>query len=169
MNTNKQTWNQFIKGKGPYKYHLTITFTTQLSGDTAYKSMLFYLHLLNQKIFGSRYKKKSLHIEGFVFAESQIDGNTHYHILIKDNPLFHVADKPSFKHHVFDLLTKVKSGKSRQLMHPNGVQLDEVYSDDIIGYVTKTMPRYGQDTAGFIGALGIDGTDKISPVKYSSS
>jgi hypothetical protein len=58
------------------------------------------------------------------------------------------------------------SNSNRQLISPIGVQLDEVYSSDIIGYTIKSMPSYAQDTARFIGVLGIDGTDRISPAKY---
>lgn len=168
MNHNyKEIWNQFIEEHGPYKFHLTITFTTKISDDTAYKSLLFYLHLLNQKVFGSRYKKKGLHIEGFVFAESHKDGTTHYHSLLKDNELFHVEGKPPLEDHVKNLMAKVKLGNSnRQLISPIGVRLDEIYSSDIIGYTIKSMPSYREDSADFIGILGIDGTYKISPAKY---
>lgn len=163
----KEAWSQFIQDKGPFQYHLTTTFNTKISDNIAYKSMMFYLHLLNQKIFGSRYKKKGLHIEGFIFAESHKDGTTHYHLLLEDNELFHVADKPSLQEHVNNSIVKVKLGNSnRQIISPVGVRLDEVYSSDIIEYTIKSMPSYGQDTARFIGVLGIDGTDRISPVKY---
>ena len=168
MNNYKEAWNQFIQEQGSYQYHLTITFNTKISDNIAYKSMMFNLHLLNQKIFGSRYKKKGLHIEGFIFAEAHKDGNTHYHLLLLDNELFNVADKSSLEEHVNNSMGKVKLGNSnRQIISPVGVRLDEIYSSDIIGYTIRSMPSYGQDTARFIGVLGIDGTDRISPVRYS--
>lgn len=167
MNKNKQVWNQFIEEQGPYQYHLTITFNTQISDNIAYKSMMFYLHLLNQKIFGSRYKKKGLHVEGFIFAESHIDGSTHYHMLLKDNALFRVAEKPSLKDHVYGLLPNVKLGNTnRQIISPIGVHFGVVEDNGIIEYFIKTMKNYDLDTAEFIGVLEVNGTDRISPARY---
>jgi len=64
-------------------------------------------------------------------------------------------------------MSKVKLGNSnKQIISPIGVRLDEIYSSDIISYTIKSMPSYREDSADFIGALGIDGTYKISPAKY---
>ncbi len=166
----KDAWHQFIQDHGPYKYHFTVTFNTTLSDHESFKSMMFYMHLLNQRIFGSRYKKNNQHIEGFIFAESHIDGDTHYHLLLKDNPLFHAAGKPSLADHINTLLSKVKkSGRfghtARQVLSPVGICFDEINDNGIIGYFIKTLRRYSDDKAQFIGVLGIDGTDRITPAK----
>jgi hypothetical protein len=166
----KEAWNQFIQDHGPYKYHFTITFNTHLSDDESFKSMVFYLHLLNQKIFGARYKKNNQHLEGFIFAESHIDGDTHYHLLLKDNPLFHAVGKPPLVDHINTLLSKVKKpGRfghtERQVLSPVGICFDEINDNGIIGYFIKTLRRYSNDKAQFIGVLGIDGTDRITPAK----
>ncbi len=166
-NTYKEAWSQFIQEQGSYQYHMTITFNTKISDNIAYKSMMFYLHLLNQKIFGSRYKKKGLHIEGFIFAESHKDETTHYHLLLEDNALFHVEDKPSLEEHANNLMSKVKLGNSnRQIISPVGVHFGVVEDNGIIEYFIKSMKRYGLETGELIGVLGIDGRFKISPARY---
>ena len=154
-NSNKQVWNQFIKQHAPYRYHFTLTFSRSLSDEESYKAMMFYLHLINQKIFGSRYKKNNNHLEGFIFAERQLNGTVHYHSLIKNNDLFNEEGKPSLHDHVFNLASKVKKADcfsgytDKGVISHFGVRLDDVYNDGIIDYLTKTMPSRGEDTSRF--------------------
>jgi hypothetical protein len=90
------------------KYSLTITFRNGTSNKATQDGFNKLIHLLNQRIFGRRYKKKDLFITGIVARECQLNGTLHYHAILRENGT-KLPNKNDFDKILEECILKIKS------------------------------------------------------------
>jgi hypothetical protein len=114
----KYEWNRLIDEKD-YRYFLTITFKYYTPEDEQKASINFLLYMLNRKMFGRQYQKHDAYLKGYSFKHYKEVKyrskyyrpkiNSHYHILIRNSPVFNDLSKPTIREHLFKLLPKVQT------------------------------------------------------------
>ena len=148
----KKEWYDFIN-RQDYRYFITLSFSTPTLPskynpptritpiELQITSLNFLLQLLNKKIYGRNYRQKDLYLKGFSFFELSILPKyyPHYHILIQNDEIFNDTSKPSFKHHLLNFLPKIKNRFDEEILSKYNVEIDNVFSSDIIHYCNKTL------------------------------
>lgn len=164
----------------PLSYYITLTFGTapadlgarlvlELSDTEARRYLSYFVHLINQKLFGQHYKRKGRHLKGIVTQEDQRNGNPHFNILLFSDLKFISLGQVRFEEICFEARRKVhktdRDGKAwvnRRTLElvpvigEGGLTVQSVYD-------SRGLARYGlKDVTSFeysIGFLTKDGVE----------
>lgn len=176
-----KTYYEDMIATAPLAYYLTLTFGTaptdlggklllELSDGEARQYLSYFVHLLNQRLFGQHYKQKDHHLKGFVTQEDQRNGNPHFNILVLSDPKLISLGQERFEEICFQARKKVhktdRDGKAwtnrrtGQLVpvigEQAGLMVESVYeSSGIARYVLKDVIS----AAYSIGFLSQDGVE----------
>lgn len=166
-NDNFRTyWNDYISNQRPYDIFSTLTFAKQLTDAYAIKSYNFLLHQLSKTLFGQRYKRKMLFNEGFVFAERQVNGNLHFHSIIKFHQKLSSYQKDCYEGIYRSCAAKL-TAPNRNLepvviTDPQGIDI-QPYDNNLtlIDYLTKAMKYENKNIPDSISPISINGIDLL--------
>ena len=147
-----------------YEYCYFVTFTFQyeytvLQGIQHINKLMRYA---NEQIFGKRYFKKNQFLDGFVVVEKHKSGSPHYHMIIKKDSKIDMKGKLEVKD-ILEIQSRkvtMNIGKSGiRIFGTKSIDIREVYSDDIVGYVTKDIWKSRGNTVFPLSREGILYTD----------
>jgi len=163
-------WMEWISANGPYDFHLSTSFVRDYSESVARSHFNYFIHRLNQELYGKKYKQRGFYLQGLVFMERQARGAIHYHGLIKHDDIFCADDNRSFESYVMNMLPEIremdfitKKHTGRSVFNDKGVKVDAVwYEAGIIDYLTKMVPLMNGDSIGILGAKGVEWGDVAS-------
>lgn len=147
-----------------YEYCYFVTFTFQyeytvLQGIQHINKLMRYV---NEQIFGKRYFKKNVFLDGFVVVEKHESGLPHYHMIIKKDSKIDMKGRLGFKD-IFEIQSKkvtMDVGTSGiRIFGTKSIDIRKIYSDDIVGYVTKDIWKSRGNTVFPLSRVGILYTD----------
>ena len=157
---NKMIYYDFIKQNGPYRYHITITFSYKYRYEDLFKKIEFFIKVLNRNIFNNRNNK--ILLDGFCFFETSSSSSRcshHCHILIKNN--IRINDSDLFKQKVFNSLNFIKIIVNNIITRKNEISdkcvyVSNVYEED--GVILYLLDELWKDKDGnFIKPISVNG------------
>lgn len=157
---NKMIYYDFIKRNGPYRYHITITFSYKYRYEDIFKKIEFFIKVLNRNIFNNRNNK--IILDGFCFFETSSNSSRcshHCHILIKNN--IRIYESETFKQNVFKSLNFLKLIVNNITTTKNEISDKCVYVSDIYdedGVILYLLDELWRDKEGnFIKPISANG------------
>lgn len=139
---------KIIKSHGPYKFFATLTFQRQVTDKEGFILASQFLKRLHACVFGEEEWLTTQRLEGVALLErtklfkksyGRDRGTCHFHFLIKDHPnldaRFH--DAFIFGDAVSRAANSLNFKKKRKAVSKHGTNTQEVYSDNVISYVSK--------------------------------
>lgn len=154
-------------------HYLTVTFgsaetplTLVLSDREARKYLSYFIHLVNQRVYGRRYKELGKHLRGLVTQEYQKSGNPHFNLLLLYDPTLSTADLAFITATAACKVHKVnregkpwrdyRSGRLVSVMSPKGVSIQPVtYARGVMKYSLKDVFSFSYLT-GFLTEDGVE-------------
>ena len=165
------------------KYHLTLSprketsFGHTITIDYLIKSFNFIFDLLNQSLYGKRYKNQGSYINGLVVFENTDKDNPHFHTLIRD-PYNDLENRRSVADALRYVLSRVKSSRGNckdkipPLIDSKCYLLQEYYNNGdtrLEEYLSKefSKPTFQSfNDLGTLSSLNADGAAfDIKPIK----
>lgn len=151
------------------KYFLTIAPVHNTNINSLIKTFNKLLRLLNESLYGKKYKKQNKFINGIAVLHNATKHNPHFHVLIRD-PNGDLENNRTFDEAVKRSLPKIKSWdlkeskyKGRQLIGSDSYNIQEYYNNgdnQLEYYMTKEMQWAGcsiKDKLNNVSPLNADG------------
>ena len=154
------------------RYHLTISPKPGMAIDFLISSFNHLMKLLNEALYGKRYRNKNQYIHGMVVLELSDSYNPHFHLIIRD-PHGDLENRYSLKEALRWVIPKIKTRRligsnsnTKQLIGSNSYHLQEYYCDSdgdhyiLEEYLTKELMQYGtREKLDNFSTLNIDGAE----------
>ena len=125
--------------KHEFKYFITVTFAFDINKKERINEMKSILRMLNNIYFNKKQKLNSEFIPGFIIMEKNGTRGLHFHILLQEHSVFYAKrNKNRDFIDVFQDCCRRMCLFDKNTINPEkGVDIQEVYSLDVIGYCLK--------------------------------
>lgn len=135
MYNHKEILENYIK-QHKLLLFTTLTFYKNVPLYVERKAINCYLSNFNRQLFRKSWKKLNLYVSGFAAREqNRVDGQGHYHLLIKENPQI----RPDKRKNIFNLHNK-SVWKVKNIGFEHDIQF--IYSEGVIGYILKYVDKF---------------------------